>query len=235
METLRTPAALTVLAATTAVGAAAGSLGGRVAATIFAATGLLWGCLAVLTASWLSRSEDRRQRWANLSLFGAALAAALLTGAGLQAMLIMDASVSEAPQFFADLVRPPIGDAEALPYYLLNTPLEWLLVPAALLLNWPAQGRRILILAAAALFYPLRLWTYLYFVPKIIAWGEGSAAGPLSAAQLDQANLWVDLSWIRLAMDAAVAVLLIAAAFRVGSADAGESRRADPASVKAPT
>jgi len=112
----------------------------------------------------------------------------------------------------ADLVRLPVGDAEALPFYLLNPPLEWLFIPAALLLNVWIPKRQKLILIAAIMFLALRVWSYVYFIPQILDWSDGQAGQPLTAAQLEQASLWVDLSWIRLAMDAAIALLLLGAA-----------------------
>jgi hypothetical protein len=42
---------------------------------------------------------------------------------------------------------------------------------------------------------------------------EAPAGVPLSPEQLDQAGLWVDLSWIRLAIDLATVTLVLLAAF----------------------
>jgi hypothetical protein len=207
----RTPA-ITAMAGTSLVGFTAGTLGGPFAAMIFGAVGFLYGLLAFAVARRLTRSS-RRAMFANVSLYAATFAITCLTGVGLQIMPIMDVSITHAPQFFADLVRSPIGDAEALPYYLLNTPLEWLLIPAALLLNARIPKRRTLVLIAAMMFFALRVWSYLYFVPDILDWNQGTTGQPLSADQLDQAALWVDLSWIRLGADAAIALLLLGAAF----------------------
>jgi hypothetical protein len=204
--------AIAAVAGTSLVGVSAGTLGGPVAAMIFGAVGLLWGLLAFVVARRLTGSS-RRATFANVSLYAAAFAITCLTGVGLQIMPIMDLTVNHAPQFFADLVRPPIGDAEALPYYLLNTPLEWLLIPTALLLNARIPKRRTLILIAATMFFALRVWSYLYFVPDILDWNQGTTGQPLSADQLDQAVFWVDLSWIRLGADGAIALLLLGAAF----------------------
>jgi hypothetical protein len=203
---------IVAVAGTSLVGLSAGTLGGPVAAMIFGAVGLLWGLLAFFVAKRLARSP-RHAAFANVSLYAATFAITCLTGVGLQIMPIMDLTVAAAPQFFADLVRPPIGDAEALPYYLLNTPLEWLLIPAALLLNARIPKRRTLVLTAATLFFALRVWSYLYFIPDILEWNQGMTGQPLSSDQLDQAVLWVDLSWIRLGLDAAIALLLLGAAF----------------------
>jgi hypothetical protein len=73
------------------------------------------------------------------------------------------------------------------------------------------QGRK-LVHVATVIFIALRVWSYVYFIPQILDWGEGQAGQPLTAAQLEQASLWVDLSWIRLAMDAVIALLLLGAA-----------------------
>ena len=215
--------AIAAVAGTSLIGFTAGTLGGPFAAMIFGAVGFLWGLLAFVVARRATRSSHRAM-FANVSLYTATVAITCLTGVGLQIMPIMDVSITHAPQFFADLVRPPIGDAEALPYYLLNTPLEWLLIPAALVLNARIPKRRTLIMIAAALFFALRVWSYLYFVPDILDWNEGTTGQPLSADQLGQAALWVDLSWIRLGADAAIALLLLGAAFiPVASADVPES------------
>jgi hypothetical protein len=204
--------AIAAVAGTSLVGFTAGTLAGPLAAMIFGAVGFLWGLLAFIVARRLTRSSHRAM-FANVSLYTATFAITCLTGVGLQIMPIMDVSITHAPQFFADLVRPPIGDAEALPYYLLNTPLEWLLVPAALLLNARIPERRTLIMIAATMFFALRVWSYLYFVPNILDWNQGTTGQPLSADQLDLAAMWVDLSWIRLGADAAIALLLLGAAF----------------------
>jgi MFS family permease len=141
-------AGLVVIIATTLVGGATGSLGGATTATIFAAVGLAWGALLTLAASLSSRTEPRRRAWAAGLVFATVLAAGLLTGSALFELLVMQAALTEAPSFFAELVRPPIGDAIVLPFYLLNTPLEWLLVPATLLLTWRVPPQRRLVLAA---------------------------------------------------------------------------------------
>ena len=214
--------AIAAVAGTSLVGFTAGTLGGPFVAVIFGAVGFFWGLLAFIVARRLTRSAHHAT-FANVSLYTATFAITCLTGVGLQIMPIMDVSITHAPQFFADLVRPPIGGAEALPYYLLNTPLEWLLIPATLLLNARIPKRRTLIMIAATMFFALRVWSYLYFVPDILEWNQGTTGQPLSADQLDQAASWVDLSWIRLGADAAMALLLLGAAFiPVASADVQE-------------
>ena len=106
--------AIAAVAGTSLIGFTAGTLGGPFAALIFGAVGFLWGLLAFVVARRATRSSHRAM-FANVSLYTATVAITCLTGVGLQIMPIMDVSITHAPQFFADLVRPPIGDAEALP------------------------------------------------------------------------------------------------------------------------
>lgn len=202
---------LLVIIALVLIGGAAGSLGGPSAAVIVAVAGLLWGAVLTLTAARLSRSESRRRAWAAAFVFATVLAGGFLVGSALHGQLIHSAALRDAPQLFDDLVRPPIGDAEALPFLLLNTPLEWLLMPAVLLLTWQVPQQRRLVLTAAVLFVAMRVWTYLYFVPQISDWSQGTA--PLTPEQLDQARTWVGLSWIRVTVDIATTVLVLLAAF----------------------
>lgn len=74
-------------------------------------------------------------------------------------------------------------------------------MPAVLLLTWQVPQQRRLVLTAAVLFVAMRVWTYLYFVPQISDWSQGTT--PLTPVQLDQARTWVGLSWIRVAVDIA--------------------------------
>ena len=90
-------------------------------------------------------------------------------------MPIMAVSVDRAPQSFADLLRPPVGDAEAT-FHLLNTPLEWLLIPAALVLNAWIPKRATLILVATVIFVALRVWSHVYYTPDF----DWSEARPVS-------------------------------------------------------
>jgi energy-converting hydrogenase Eha subunit A len=217
---------LVVMIALGLLGAASGTLIGPIGIVVVAAVGLLWGAILSLAAGRLSRSEPRRHAWANGVVFATVLIAGVLSGSALSNLLLMSAALAEAPQFFADLVRPPIGEAEMLPFFLLNTPMEWLLIPGVVLLTWPLPRQRRLALTALAIFVCSRIWTYVYFVPQIFGWAEGPAGAPLTPDQLDQAQLWVELSWVRLATDLATLALVLRAAFI--SRDVVPSGRAVP-------
>jgi hypothetical protein len=49
---------------------------------------------------------------------------------------------------------------------ILNSALEWLLIPLALLSNWRLPRRRVLLLTAAARYYVTRVWSYVYIIPR---------------------------------------------------------------------
>ncbi len=213
MYPLRNAPALLAVAATSLIGGASGSLGGPIFAVLGAVVGALWGVGLVYVAARMSRSPARRQRWANATLFATVVAAGLITGVGFLSLLMMNAALGSRPQVFADMVRGAVGDAEALPFFLFNTPLEWILVPAALLLTWSNPRARKLMLTALILWTLQRVWTYTYFVPLINEWGEGAPGTPMTADELSNAQTWVNLSWIRNAVDLETMVMALLAIF----------------------
>jgi len=205
-------ASLLVVAATTLIGATSGSLGGASFALVGAAAGALWGLGLAVVASRLTRSPARRRRWANGTLFASAVIGGLITGVGFLSLLMQNAALSSQPEPFAAMIRGAVGSAEALPFYLFNTPLEWILIPGALLLTWSVPEVRRLTLVALVVWTAHRVWTYVHFVPLIIEWSE--AAAPMTPGELDQARTWVNLSWIRNGADLATLILVLLAGFR---------------------
>jgi hypothetical protein len=105
--------------------------------------------------------------------------------------------LATSPHDIATLIQPPLGDVFVVGLIALNTALEWLLLPALVLLSWHIPKRRTLVVGAAALYYAMRAWSYLYFVPRIFDWADLPAGQPFSAEQLDQIRVWVALSWVR--------------------------------------
>ena len=92
-------------------------------------------------------------------------------------------------------------------------------MPVALFCNWHIPKRRTLIVIAAAAFYAMRLWSYIYFVPNIFEFGALPPDGPFSAEVVERFRMWVNLSWLRFAIqDALTYLLLLLAAFVPASA-----------------
>jgi hypothetical protein len=102
----------------------------------------------------------------------------------------------------------------AIPYYIIvNSILEILIIPAVIAFSWRPGPRRVLILAGAALYLAMRVWTYLAFVPARLGWAdEDHAAQVLTAVERRQAaqdTMLNDPRWALLL--AMMAIFLIAA------------------------
>ena len=207
---------LFIVPVTTAIGALASTLAGSVAVVaIGAVIGLGWGVLVGRIAGWLSRREDRDLKLANRSMLLAVLAATTLFGGSLFAMMLYSAA-SSAPEIVLFLMRPPMKGGFTF-FLIFNTLMEWLVIPAAVYLNWHLSQRRILIVAGALLYYAARVWTYLYFVPNIFEFMATSTGGPLSAELVNRVTRWVNLSWVRTTIDGLTAVLFLVAASKAGA------------------
>lgn len=162
-----------------------------------AAFGLVWGLVAAAIAPRVARWGERR---GDAALYLAvALAFVVLGGALLGGLL------SPSPPRLLDLLAQ---ESYGTFFYAFHGPFEWLLMPALLMLNWHRPARRRLIVAAAVAFYIGRVASALYFAPNALDWGDDPAA-----ADLDQVRVWIDLNWVRTALqDTLTAVLLLLAA-----------------------
>jgi hypothetical protein len=124
-----------------------------------------------------------------------------------------------APSTTFTMVHPPFGGSFSLFIITMNSLMEWLLMPMALFCNWHIPKRRTLIVIAAAAFYAMRLWSYIYFVPNIFEFGALPPDGPFSAEVVERFRMWVNLSWLRFAIqDLLPYLLLLLAAFVPASA-----------------
>jgi len=90
-------------------------------------------------------------------------------------------------------------------FYAIHASFEWILMPALLMIGWHRPRCRALAVAAALTFYAGRCASALYFAPHALDWGDDP-----TSADLDQVRLWMNLNWIRVAVqDAATAALLL--------------------------
>jgi hypothetical protein len=108
-------------------------------------------------------------------------------------------------------MRPPWKGGFTF-FVVFNSPMEWLILPAAVFLNWQHRKRRALLLACVVLFYLSRAWTYIYFVPQILKFMSIPGGTALSYDVGSAVLTWVNLSWIRCAIDGVVAILFLRAA-----------------------
>src|SRR5215217_5319492 len=192
---------LVVVPATTTIGAlGATALGSATAALLGAVAGLGWGLFLGFIATRLTRRESWSPALANASVFLAALGSGLLAGGALLVLLLLSAGLS-APSTTFTMIHPPFGGSFNLFIITLNSLMEWLLLPAALFLNWHIPKRRTLIVIAAVVYYAMRVWSYYYLVPNIFEFGAIAPDGPFSAGGLRPFRIWVNLSWFRLGID----------------------------------
>ena len=127
----------------------------------------------------------------------------------------------------------PLGGSFSLFIITMNSLMEWLLMPMALFCNWHIPKRRTFIVIAAVAFYAMRLWSYIYFVPNIFEFGALPPDGPFSAEIVEQFRMWVNLSWLRFAIqDALTYLLLLLAAFVPASASASFRKLAGEKAVE---
>jgi hypothetical protein len=82
-----------------------------------------------------------------------------------------------------------------------------------LLLNWHIPKRRTLIVIAAVVYYAMRVWTYVYFVPNIFEFGAIPPEGPFSAEVVERFRIWVNLSWLRFGFDISTNLFFLLSAF----------------------
>ncbi len=175
--------------------------------------GAAWGLVVALAATWLT-SKPTAAAWVEDSLvFVGTIAVAFAACGGVMALLVLNGALSSSSLTGETLeaVFLPM-----IPYYIAaNAPLEMLIMPALLVLGWRAGERRILIAVAAALYFALRVWTYLAYRPARLGFAEsGHTAAPMTAAERHQAYLDLkvdDPRWILLLL--ILAVFIAAAAF----------------------
>jgi hypothetical protein len=169
---------------------------------LMAGFGLLWGVVAMLVAPRLARRGARSAGLANTPVYVMVPLACIVLGGAILGHL-----AGPTPTAFLQLLQQP---GFGLFFYAIHGPFEWLLMPWALMVNWPYPTRRRLLIVAAVIFYLGRATSALYFAPNAIYWGRHPAE---AAAHLDQVALWIRLDLIRLILQDAVnaALLLLAA------------------------
>jgi hypothetical protein len=126
--------------------------------------GTLWSLLLGVIARRLAGREGWGRPLANTPLLLAIVATGLLIGGGLMYGFLMRAALSEpstTPATMSALMQPTI------PYFIVvNTLMETLIIPLALFANWQVPKRRPLVLSATLVFFAMRVWSYLTFVPR---------------------------------------------------------------------
>jgi hypothetical protein len=177
------------------------------------AVGAAWGIVLGIGATWL-RSKPKPAAWVEDSLvFLGTIALAFSACGGLMALLMLSGALRSSSltgETLEEMFLPMI------PYYIaVNAPLEMLVMPGLIYLGWRAGKRRLLIVAGAALYFAMRVWTYIAFVPARLGFAEsGHTTNPMTAAERHQAYLDLkvdDPRWILVL--AILSIFIVAAAF----------------------
>jgi hypothetical protein len=162
--------------------------------------GLLWGIAVTLVAPRLARDGAASAGKANAPVYAMLLLAFIALGASIVVHIL-----GPTPSAFLQLVQQR---GYGLFFYAIHGLFEWLLMPWALIVNWPYLFRRWLLVGAALFFYAGRVASALYFAPAALYWVQNPAE---AATHLDQVALWMRLDLLRLAgQDAVTAALLVA-------------------------
>jgi len=170
-----------------------------------------WGAALGLLGLWI-RNRARLGAWledgfVSLGAVGFAFAGC----GGLMAILMLKGTIDSSSLTGETLESTFLP---SIPYYIVaNSILELLVVPLVIVLSWRPGVRRVLVLAAAGLYFVMRVWTYLAFVPRRLGWAESDhTTQVLTAAERRQAAddlMLDDPRWIMLL--AMFAILVVAA------------------------
>lgn len=175
------------------------------------AVGAGWGIVLGVGATWL-RSKPRVAAWVEDSLvFLGTIALAFAACGGVMALLMLDGALGSSSltgETLEEMFLPMI------PYYIAaNAPLELLIIPGLLYLGWRAGKRRVLIVIGAALYFALRVWTYLAFVPARLGFAEsGHTTTLMTPAECHQAYVELKVDDPRWILVLVIFAIFIAAA-----------------------
>jgi hypothetical protein len=177
------------------------------------ALGAGWGVAVGSFGLWI-RGRTRLGAWFEDGSIALGAAGFAFAGCGgLMAILLLNGAMGSSSltgETLAGTFMPSI------PYYIaVNAILELLIVPLMVVASWRPGVRRGLVLAAAGLYFLMRVWTYLAFVPSRMGWAESDhTTQVLTTVERDQAGedlMLDDPRWIMLL--AMFALLLVAASF----------------------
>jgi hypothetical protein len=177
------------------------------------AVGAAWGIVVGIAATWLT-SKPKAAAWVEDSLvFVGTIALAFAACGGVMALLMLNGALSSSSLTGETLEATFLP---MIPYYIaVNAPLELLIIPALLFLGWRAGKRRVLLISAAALYFALRVWTYLAYVPARLGFADsGHTTDPMTAAERRQAYLDLkvdDPRWILVLV--ILSLFIVAASF----------------------
>lgn len=143
----------------------------------------------------------RRWQLARWTTAAALLIMVLQLGGSIYEHLVVD---SVWPDNVA-LIQPERGGIDRKLFWMPLHGAVTLLLPLALWAAWRERRARKYLLGATAAYIAIRVWTFAYFIPRALAF---ESAHELGGALAGEARMWVMLSWLRMPLVIAMAVLL---------------------------
>jgi hypothetical protein len=152
--------------------------------------GLVWGVVVMLLAPRLARRGAQSPASAHAPLYLMCALAFMSLGGGILGELLSPTTQSEF-----EMAREP---AFGLYFASIHLTFEWLLLPAALILNWSDHPRRYLLLIAALSFYVMRMLSAVYFAPTAMDWTDLPDATLVTGNLEAEVERWTTLNrWVR--------------------------------------
>lgn len=136
-----------------------------------------------------------------------ALVYTMMLGGGCYEQLNVTRKVISAPPQSLAMLQGPYG-FNPIRFWILFRPLSLLLFAGALVLSWKREKRAYL-LSAFALDVLVIVTTYAYFAPETGYITSLPFEQRIDPAAVERASRWGNLNWIRMAVMAAVSLLLI--------------------------
>ncbi|MEQ4299913.1 hypothetical protein ABNF97_00750 [Plantactinospora sp. B6F1] len=172
-----------------------------------------WGLAISLLTGWL-RNRATLSAWLEDGLVALGVVAMALFAFGGAAGLLLLGAALDSPTLTGEtlvlMFLPSIPVA-----IMANVPTELVVVPMLLVLGWRPGLRRILIVAAAALYLVHRIWTYLVFASSRLDFAETErSTTALTEAEREQLAAALQVDDPRWILNLAIfAVFLLAAYF----------------------
>ena len=148
--------------------------------------GAAWGVVLGLIVGLIRKNDVVAAWFEDVLVVLGATAVAFAAAGGVMALLMLAGALESATLTGETLLKLFLP---TIPFYIVaNAALELLIIPGLLFIGWRAGKRRILIIGAAALYFLLRVWTYLAFVPSRMGFAEaGHTSTPMTEAERQQA------------------------------------------------
>lgn len=155
-------------------------------------------------------------RLGTYSLFPAVILWGTLLGGIMYSHLVYFPPYLSALPDSAVVVNGTYGLSEGI-FWMMIHPLLILSLVIALASNWKSESRRKLILISLAVYIPVLVISWIYFIPELGAFKHSPESSVSPAEWLERGQRWQRLSWIRGAvMYAGILPLLLALTKPVG-------------------